>query len=469
MKRPFYLLSLLLLIQVLLKAQTTGNLANSDAISSGMGNSATASSRGIYAIGRNPANLALGNQGRVEFSTLLPVPSVSMTLGTNFLSISQYNHYFSGITMDSAEKDNFKSIFKDGGRIFGNLNAEYLSLFVNSGKNTGSFAFSIADVAGINVSFPKGIIELAMDGNTIGKLYDFGGTDFKASWLRTFSLNYARDITDLSGLRVKTLSAGIGIKYVQGFAYVGSRRINSSFQTLEDGNKFLTHGDILFNSSFSPDMGVNYDFDSLATSSGNMGVFPKAAGRGLGFDLGLSVEVNEAFSFGLSVTDIGKVKWTENCAEYISNHNLTTSDITSQEAMDSIWNNLKGKGHYISDFSSDLPTALRIGASFKPDKYFEGFPADLTLVADYNLGFNNEPGNSKVGRFSVGAQYMPFAIWALRGGISVGGGQATALSFGTGLNLGVFELNIAAFSIVDYLKQNDAQRVNIAISSRWIL
>lgn len=65
-----------------------------DPVSAGMGNTYTANSRGIYAIGHNPANLAFNNNNDiVEFNTVLPIPSITMLMGTDFISISEYNYF----------------------------------------------------------------------------------------------------------------------------------------------------------------------------------------------------------------------------------------------------------------------------------------------------------------------------------------------------------------------------------------
>ncbi|HTO94863.1 MAG TPA: hypothetical protein VMM80_10805, partial [Bacteroidota bacterium] len=59
----------------------------------GMARATTASSRGLDAVGINPANLALPDDAGVEFS-LVPV---GVGLGSDFLTYGLYNKFFTGV------------------------------------------------------------------------------------------------------------------------------------------------------------------------------------------------------------------------------------------------------------------------------------------------------------------------------------------------------------------------------------
>jgi len=59
----------------------------------GMARATTASSRGLDAVGVNPANLALSDEANVEFS-LVPV---GIGLGSDFMTYALYNKFFTGV------------------------------------------------------------------------------------------------------------------------------------------------------------------------------------------------------------------------------------------------------------------------------------------------------------------------------------------------------------------------------------
>jgi len=74
-----------------------GSVGVVDARSMSLAKTYTATTSGIYSVGINPANLSLNNDYLVQFSTVLPVPSVSLGTGSNFISINDINYYFGGV------------------------------------------------------------------------------------------------------------------------------------------------------------------------------------------------------------------------------------------------------------------------------------------------------------------------------------------------------------------------------------
>lgn len=63
----------------------------------GMGYTAVATSRGLDAVGINPANLAYPDVGSVTIS-LIPF---GVHVGSDFLTLGLYNEYFTGVNTDS--------------------------------------------------------------------------------------------------------------------------------------------------------------------------------------------------------------------------------------------------------------------------------------------------------------------------------------------------------------------------------
>jgi hypothetical protein len=87
-----------------------------DARSTGLAKTYNSTSMGIYAIGINPANLSIMDEGSVEFSTIIPLPFISFHSGTDFLSMNQLNYYFGGVdgkarVLTEKDKQNFNDLF----------------------------------------------------------------------------------------------------------------------------------------------------------------------------------------------------------------------------------------------------------------------------------------------------------------------------------------------------------------------
>ncbi|MEJ2616406.1 MAG: hypothetical protein P8Z35_15735, partial [Ignavibacteriaceae bacterium] len=103
-----------------------GSVGSFDARSMGMAKTYTATSRGINSIGINPANLMYNDNGSFEFSTVLPLPTISVRSGSDFLSIEDFNYYFGGVNgearyLNNQDKERVGNLFKNCGDVF--LNA----------------------------------------------------------------------------------------------------------------------------------------------------------------------------------------------------------------------------------------------------------------------------------------------------------------------------------------------------------
>ena len=449
-----------------------GSLGSADARSMGMAKTYTSTALGVNAIGINPANLLDDGEYSYNLSTILPLPRVSIKTGTNFLTINDVNYFFGGVNGESrilsqADKTRFDNLFKDGGLIFADaqVNLIAFSLKVNS---LGAFAFSMNDYAGTRINFPYAVADIALNGNANNTTYSLNDSNVKSWWIRNYSLSFAKDVSEFFPAVFSTFKAGITLKLVQGFAYAGTDRINTSFKT-GSSNQITGSSDLRALSAFSQDFGVKYDFDpdSLKSES-NIGPFPSPAGHGFGFDLGVSTVINNDWNVSLAITDIGKINWDVNAAEYVGYGSIKFDDPTNEAQRDSLKDQIVGKGKRISGFSTSLATAIRIGISH----YFFGNQFDdsgsLLLAFDMNQGFNDMPGNSTQPRFSLGAEWKPLA-WVpyLRSGISVGGEIGFNWAVGVGMDAGLVEFNFATSNMESLVIPNSGKQISLSFGSRW--
>ncbi|HPN39598.1 MAG TPA: DUF5723 family protein [Melioribacteraceae bacterium] len=449
-----------------------------DPVSAGMGNTYTAGSRGIYAIGHNPANLAFNNNNdAVEFNTVLPLPSMTLLVGTDFISISEYNYFFGGVEQNGKtvarhltddDKTRLKKLFADGGTLLADFSIDYLSFAIYLKPQIGTIAFKMSDNSGFYAHLPAQLSDFALEGNPLGSYYNFSDASIDFQYLRTYSLSYARQIPEIPQTIFKKVSAGISLNFISGFSMIKSERIRTTFETKVNG-EIEAVGDNLIYTAFSPDFGVEYDFDSIDVES-NIGAFPKPAGSGFGLDFGFAAQLDDVLSFGLSVTGIGSVTWDKNVAEYSSNKAMIVTDITDESVRDSLADLLTANGKSAESYKTDLPTALHLGVTYQLDKapFIKSFPGTLLIALDYNQGFNDVARNSKVARWSLGFEWRPWKIFPIRTGFSFGGkDKKPAWSFGTGIDTNTFEFSFAAYNFGNLMQANDATKISLAFGTRW--
>ncbi|MCU7491608.1 MAG: hypothetical protein HF300_15155 [Ignavibacteria bacterium] len=487
----FFLMSFLLVIYINSEAQIGGSYAPSDARSTAMGNTYTASSRGIFAVGKNPANLALTGNNGVEIQTVaipLPLPSINIGLGTNFMSIKDYNYFFGGVPdpadpskkvgrlLSPADKEHFADMFKDGGNVFTDISMPLFNLYINAGEKAGAFALTVNDRVSVDFTAPEGLANFAMQGNPEGSVINFSDAKLTAWWLRSYGLSYSRQINDLltnvfklPGNMFEQVTFGVTIKYIQGYAYAGTDQFNASIETNDNG--IIADAQARGLIATSPNLGITYSFDSLSTKrEGKFSAFPTPAGSGVGLDFGLTAKVNDILTLGLALTDAGSVKWKTNAAEYSYTNHIDLTDPTNKDKMDEIGDSSDNyEGRYLSSFSTSLPLALSLGATYQLDKapFISDFPGSMLLVLEYHQGFNDLPGNSTTPRFGLGFEWkiangVPF----IRSGISAGGRENFNWTFGLGFNGGIFDAAIATRDL-NYCFSNSLKRVTLALDTRW--
>ncbi len=458
--------------------QSMGSYFSTDARTAALAKAHTVSSRGIYSMWINPANLSYPGEYSVEFTTVFPVPSFNFAVGNDFLSLNDYNYFFTGEKnqlgqvvgkyLNSAEKEKFKSLFEQGTGLASNFSTTLFALSVNAGQDLGAIGFSVSEIAGLHANLPLDLIDLGLYGNAINKVYDLSQADLRMWYLREYSFSYSHDFTKYFSDFMKFFSFGFSVKLVHGFAYAGLSRNFTKVKTYED-HSIEVMSDNVFNMALSPSFGLQYAFDSLSTKESNIGFFNTPAGKGFGLDLGISFKPDEAWSFGLSVTNIGKIKWDRETAEYRASGSYVLNDITEEGLGDSLANAFQGKGRYIYDgFYTGLPTAVHFGMGLQLDKYLNGnFPGTMLILADYHQGFNNLPGNSVKPVVSLAVEWAPVSWFPVRTGVLFGGRDFFKWGAGFGLNAGLFEFNLAVTDFQSVVAPNSAKRLGVAMSSRW--
>ncbi len=476
MKNCLIILSLVFGFSYKVHAQGGGSISGYDATSSAFGKTSTAISTGLFAVGKNPANI-LNVKKYWEVVSVFPLPSFNFRVGTDFITLKDYNYYFCGVTdaqnkktgryLSLDDKEKLKSIFEGGELIFTDLSAQIFSVLYKPNTSIGAFAFSIFDVASASMNFPQDIITLGLYGNDISKVFNFNDADCSAWWIRKYSFSYAKNFPDLVPKYMKELSIGISCNVVTGFAYAGINEVDVTTGT-SFKNEIIGKSKFIAYSSFSKSLNVEYDFENVSEKKRySFNLFPSPAGFGFGFDFGFNLNVNDVTRIALAVTDIGKIKWTERVAEFSSNSDLFLDDITNKKQRDSLVDNLFGDGKFVGSIITDLPTALRFGFSLQLNKPMN-YAGKFLFAMDYNQGFNNQPGNSKIARFSFGLEWVPPNwIFAFRTGCSLGGYDKFGWALGLGIESGLLEFNFALPEFQYLFTPDKAKKIAFSCDSRW--
>jgi hypothetical protein len=408
----------------------------------GMSRASVASSRGLDAVGINPANLDISERGTVVIGLLW----VGASIGTDMTTYGVFREYFNGVATDSGTvarylTDPDKRAILDGfsgsaGRISSDLEFRPIGIAVHL-QGLGSLAVTMTDRVTATADIPRSYAEFMLYGNPPGSVYDFSGARVSAQWVREYAVSAARSLP--SPLFLQSLTGGISLKLLQGFGYASMEHSNTRFETTMNG---VLHGEVGM-TSHTAGIGM---LQSMG-DSGSVTPFPAPAGAGWGIDLGVSAEVNDYLRVGIAVTDIGIMSWNRDIeiASVDSTITIDNATVESQrKAMEDAFHGTRGPGN---GFTTSLPTTLRVGGSIELQK----FPAirhflfgDMTVAADMVVGFHDVPGASTRARFALGLEYRPLSFLPIRMGGSLGGETRSNFSLGIGFHLGGFDLDLAS-------------------------
>jgi hypothetical protein len=403
----------------------------------GMARTSVAAARGLDAIGINPANLALPDDGTVTLS-LMPV---GVSVGSDFMTYGLYNKFFTGVpsptgrvakNLSESDKQELLDAFPGGiGRIGADAEARPLGLAIRFGRST-TFAITTTERLSATASIPASYAKFLLEGMTPGSAYDFGGAKGSVAWTRQYALTAGFNLPAVTFLR--NWSGGVSVKLVHGFGYAAVTRDNTWLSTGSNGV-----------------LDANIDIAGVSSHADmEHSPFPAPAGSGIGVDIGFSAEVNDFLIAAVSVTDIGSLRWDGDVKEVYGRGRLHLDDPTNSAQRDLLENAVTGDTRPGGAFTVGLPTTLRMGvqAELKDVPWVkEFFHGEMTAACDYTQGFSDFPGSSRVGRISLGLEYRPWQFLPIRTGVGFGGEDRFDFALGFGLKIWVFQLDFASDNI----------------------
>lgn len=446
MKKAFFIL-LSIVTSVMLNAQ----LEQSSFGATGRGGTATSFVTDYQALGINPANL--GFQTDYAFS----------------LGLAEVGY---GFYSKALEKDDVRAILFNNEDSITPEQAQVLAQsFLNEGlrfdvdvmpfgfslriPKFGTMAFSITGHAGYNTKLGGEAANIIFEGYDYAGYFDtvivtatdiygiayeplslsqlFGDSEFSLDINTSFNVGYGLKL--FGDEESISAYAGIGFRYILGYAYLDLRTDGETVTGLSALGLDLI--DLQEGETLSP----------ITTSAA------QPVGFGSGWDFGFSVKVKEALTASIAITDIGKMKYTANVLQ-IHDFVLDTvafSGVTTTDPIDLISDILNEEGliEYdgLTEFTVNLPTKLRMGASFKVNDF-------LDVGVDAVFPMNDVAGSFDSPIVGAGAQVTLFKILNLSAGLSAGGGYAYNIPAGIGLNFKIWELGVATRDITTWFGQS---------------
>ena len=450
-----------------------GSYGVTDARSLGMGNTYNATSFDLYAIGKNPGLLAK-TDANCKVTFIFP-NLTAQQYGINS-TLNTFDYYATnrlqsdGLVTINEEK--FKVAMENNGKLFVDGLIGFFSVSYHHSERIGSFAFSMSDYLSAFLDVP----DVALDINHGAEVPDgsikFNDFNFKSQWIRTYALSYSRYIYKDRSLHrndpgfIKSVSAGITAKYVLTYAYTDIGLDAQLYYT--SATQSLT-GNYTARAihSFSPDISeANAFTEENKKPRGFLAMRP--AGKGYSFDIGGAAELKKGWVVGLAITDLGKINWKGSAKESEFEGYIDISGAIDNDNIDSIASGISLDNESREDFSTSMPTTVRLGIALNFEDMFKRFPGELMVGIDYNQGLNNQPSNSTKPRFSAGFHYRIKPKWPiLIGGYTYSPIDAGRGAIGLGYSNWLFDVYVSTIDLGDIVSGGD--RFSASLVARWKL
>lgn len=398
---------------ILVLAGQAAGIGQASARSVAMGGAHVGLAAGVDAARYNPANLGLSTCR----DTRLELIGAGASISNNSFSLADYNKY-SGAFLTTTDKQYLLGKVPDGGlRLRADVEASALAF------SAGSLALTVTGLGAADINLSKDILDLILNGNTFADTISVDGSYSDAVSYVAAGLSYG---TSLYTQGSRQFAVGATGKYIRGVAVERVTELTGMAATYESG--FAGHGTLV-----------------AQTATG---------GSGFAVDLGAALKLNNSYTVGLKMENlVSKVRWSHQPEEhgYLFSFDTMTVDNMSDDYVVS-----DDYSRDIEPFSTSLPRVMTVGLANTSGKF--------VWAIDWQQGFRRDAGSSTQPRLSVGAEWALIGLLPLRAGYSVGGERNSQVSFGTGLHLWAFYMDVAAMTGSN-LSGYSAKGLNLAVSS----
>ena len=434
--------------------------AHIDARGLGLCNVYTVSSRGISAIGYNPANL--GYTEDLTFSADLF--DFKITAFNNFMSLALFNQYFSGdkdgnpfdleqkmAGSDITHKEFLLSELAEDGLTFG-LGVSVPIPLLNI--SLGNYAFTSGVEYYMQNSLPLGLFEMVMDGNQIGKSLDLS---LKQDLLMVTNFGFSFAIP------FEKYNIGATFKYLAGIGFAGVDSSGGAFNTRPTGLE----------------------------SDGFYRYTRAIGGNGLAVDVGFNTRKINNWQFGFVINNvIGFINWGNDDNFIAKNIGIIealvpirdllqiSSDSTTFSA--STLYSMDIEGVNVTGALADTDSLFKFDEENvpKPDSIRMNYPAifrlggsyqyknDFIVMAELSAGLDDYYFASRSWRMGLAAEWIRFGMVPIRSGIAFGGPYGKEASVGAGVHLIWFDADLA-LKLLGGMSFANAEGIEFGISFQF--
>ncbi len=175
-------------------------------------------------------------------------------------------------------------------------------------KNNNFFSINIAMRSSLFNLMDKQLTEVLVKGNGAyaGELINARNSTLNLNLWGEMNLGYSTSLLE------NKLRLGARAKFLLGLANYHTKHSTIKLKTLKSGERielfFKEEAYLNAPISINDDNG-RLDFDNTSFKTKDLGDFKPFDNFGLGLDLGVEYKLNEQFTFGASVTNLGFIKW----------------------------------------------------------------------------------------------------------------------------------------------------------------
>lgn len=403
----------------------------------GMGGADAALTRGILAVGVNPANLGLPTTAR--WSVLLG--GFNSHLSNNFFHLAAGQIYTGkDLSRDQGKLQRrfLSELPADGWRLTW-VNELYLPL-LNFSLGNKAFSSRIINCADFYISRP--VLDILFGDMRKGERYNL---DLRCDAMTAVEYTYTMAVP------FDNMALGMSLKYLQGIGYYGLDPRRSTGFVYVDTARFLLYGE------------------------GDYYLRQSYAGRGFGIDVGIAFTNLQGWDLGISLLNLGEqIRWNSETflSKVLKDFGLQymgtqvkywpfqNSDLKldfkgesyrytfhidslngdrffrGDSSYGDYWHSRRRITNDTSTFSVRMPVVLRISAA-------RNFGKDLTAGIDLTASFADRFYYYTGWRLALGCEYRYFTRMPLRLGLVAGGMSGWEFDIGSGIHLGALSIDYA--------------------------
>ena len=338
----------------------------------------------------------------------MTIIGIGLDLANNSFTRVHYKNY-NGTTLDqSAKQDILDLIPENGLEISSSGNVQIMSFAYDA------FAFSISASEGVKSTVAEEVFDLLLNGNELGRLYSFKPITGEAVSYAHFAVSYGHPF-DLGLADFTQTGLGLSLKYIRGLAY--GKIVESHAMAYTGFKSIVSEGSFLLHSA--------------------------TGGAGFGMDVGATTTYRKKWRISLCLENIvSGIHWNKNPEVVSYDFDMSETnvlDLMSEESDADSAIVFRDSTYALSDFSTNLPTILRIGTARSLGKF--------VLAAEWEQGFRTTALASASPRFAIGGEYKPLKFLKLRLGSAIGGGSGFIFACGLGFVIGPVTWDFAGRSI----------------------